>query len=93
MLVFLTLLFFSSIDIANADLDNGDIPVKLLRTEPERLSQIKPDTTITLYFQGVPIDFKSSTGDVIVKGNGVAFTVRKGDFIGGTPVGPEGLGE
>ena len=86
MLVFLTLLFFSFIGIANADLDNGDIPVKLLRTEPERLSQIKPDTTITLYFQGVPIDFKSSTGDVIVKGNSVAFTVRKGDFIGGTPV-------
>lgn len=64
----------------------ADIPVKLLRTEPERLSQIKPDTTITLYFQGVPIDFKSSTGDVIVKGNSVAFTVRKGDFIGGKPV-------
>lgn len=64
----------------------ADIPVKLLRTEPGRLSQIKPDTTITLYFQGVPIDFKSSTGDVIVKGNTVAFTVRKGDFIGGRPL-------
>ncbi len=86
MLVFLTILFFSCIGIGNADLDNADIPVKLLRTEPERLSQIKPDTTITLYFQGVPIDFKSSTGDAIVKGNSVAFTVRKGDFIGGKPV-------
>ena len=86
MLVFLTLLFFSFIGIADVGLDNADIPIKLLRTEPERLSQIKPDTTITLYFQGVPIDFKSSTGDVIVKGNSVAFTVRKGDFIGGDPV-------
>lgn len=61
------------------------VPVELLRTEPAYLSEIKPDTPITLYFQGVPIDFKSSTGDVIVKGQTVTFTVRKGDFIGGYP--------
>lgn len=62
------------------------VPVKLLRTEPENLAEIKPDTPMTLYFQGMPIDFKSSTGDVIVKGNTVAFTVRKSDFIRGHPV-------
>ena len=62
------------------------VPVKLLRTEPENLAEIKPDTPMTLYFQGMPIDFKSSTGDVIVKGNTVAFTLRKSDFIRGHPV-------
>ena len=62
------------------------LPVKLLRTEPKYLAEIKPDTPMTLYFHGMPIDFKSSTGDVIVKGNTVAFTVRKADFIRGHPV-------
>lgn len=62
------------------------VSVKLLRTEPAYLSEIKPDTAITLYFQGVPIDFTSSTGDVILKGQTVTFTVRKSDFIRGRPL-------
>ena len=72
--------------VRTAETPQAYVPVKLLRTEPKYLSEIKPDTAITLYFQGVPIDFTSSTGDVIVRGQTVTFTVRKPDFITGFPV-------
>ena len=62
-----------------------NVLVKLLRTDPEHLFQIKPDTTLTLYFDGVPTDFTSSTGEAIVTGKTVEVVLRKGDFIGGSP--------
>ena len=71
--------------VRSGETPQASVRVELLRTEPAYLSEIKPDTAITLYFQGVPIDFKSSTGDVSVRGETVTFTVRKGDFIGEYP--------
>ena len=57
-----------------------DTPVNFLRAEPEPFSLINSNNTITLYFDGIPTNFTSNVGDVVVKGKTVEITITEKDF-------------
>lgn len=70
---------------ATDEVHQEDVPITLMRTEPKNVSQIKPGSTITLYFDDVPINFAATTDNEVVKGKIVELTVSEENFSGGAP--------
>ncbi len=55
-------------------------PVKLVRIDPEFDTLIATDSTIRLYFDGVPRDLTSNIGAVVSNGKTVEITLDAADF-------------